>query len=133
VNLNYHKGNWDVRSEYGATYQQDGDFRKHNIRRQGFYTEVAYRARDCPNWYLQNLEFIYRYTYVDFRGFVAPGLDLTTFATPLDVPVRRQQNEFGIDYWFAPRMVLKCAYQINDEPGFHLHDNQFITELAWGW
>jgi hypothetical protein len=30
-------------------------------------------------------------------------------------------------------MVLKCAYQINDEPGFHLHDNQFIAELAWGW
>jgi hypothetical protein len=30
-------------------------------------------------------------------------------------------------------MVIKFAYQINDEPGFHLHDNQFITELAWGW
>ena len=30
-------------------------------------------------------------------------------------------------------MVLKCAYQINDEPGFHLHDNQFLAELAWGW
>jgi hypothetical protein len=30
-------------------------------------------------------------------------------------------------------MVLKCAYQINDEPGFHLHDNQFIAEFDWGW
>jgi hypothetical protein len=30
-------------------------------------------------------------------------------------------------------MVLKLAYQLNEEPRFHLHDNQFIAELAWGW
>jgi hypothetical protein len=24
-------------------------------------------------------------------------LDLTTFSTPVDVPVRRQQNEFGVN------------------------------------
>ena len=60
-------------------------------------------------------------------------LDLTTFGTPMDVPMRRQQNEFGVNYYFYPRMVLKMAYQINDEPKFHLHDNQFIAELAWGW
>ena len=58
---------------------------------------------------------------------------MTTFGTPVDVPVRRQQNEFGVDYYLAPRCVLKAAYQINDEPHFHLHDNQFIAELAWGW
>ena len=63
----------------------------------------------------------------------ATTLDLSTFATPIDVPVRRQQNEFGINYYFSPRMLVKVAYQINDEPGFHLHDNQFITEFAWGW
>jgi hypothetical protein len=133
LNLNYHKGNWDVRAEYGMTYQHAADFIQSNIRRRGFYGEVAYRPWDCPNKYLQNLEFIYRYGYVDFRGIDAKSLDLTTFNTPIDVPVRRHQNEFGIDYWFAPRMVLKCAYQINNEPGFHLHDNQFITEFAWGW
>ena len=71
--------------------------------------------------------------YVDFRGIDPTALDLTTFGTPVDVPVRRQQNEFGINYYFYPRMVLKAAYQVNDERGFHLHDNQFITELAWGW
>jgi hypothetical protein len=102
-------------------------------RRQGFSAQVSYRPLDCCNRYLQNVEFIYRYSYVDFKGIDPTALDLTTFATPIDVPVRRQQNELGIDYWFYPRMVLKVAYQINDEPGFHLNDNQFITELAWGW
>ena len=60
-------------------------------------------------------------------------MDLSAFGTPIDVPVRRQQNEIGINYYFYPRMVLKLAYQINDEPNFHLHDNQFLTELDWGW
>ena len=60
-------------------------------------------------------------------------MTLTTYCHAVDVPVRRQQNEFGINYYFYPRLVLKFAYQINDEPGFHLHDNQFLTELSWGW
>jgi hypothetical protein len=133
VDLNYHKGNWDLRAEYGMTYQHAQSFIANNIRRQGFYAQAAYRPRDCPNQYLQNVELVYRYGYVDFRGIDPTTLDLTTFGTPIDVPTRRQQNEFGINYYFYPRMVLKCAYQINDEPGFHLHDNQFIAELDWGW
>jgi len=133
VDFNYHKGNWDVRAEYGRVFQQAAVFTGGNIRREGFYGQVAYRPRDASNRYLQNVELIYRYSYVDFPGIDANELDLTTFSTPVDVPIRRQQNEIGIDYWFSPRLVLKAAYQINDEPGFHLHDNQFITELAWGW
>jgi hypothetical protein len=133
VDLNYHKGNWDVRGEYGMTYQHAQSFVADNIRRQGFLAQVAYMPRDASNRYLRNVEFVYRYSYADFRGIDATALDLTTFATPIDVPVRRQQNEFGINYYFYPRTVLKFAYQINDEPGFHLHDNNFITEFAWGF
>jgi hypothetical protein len=133
VDLNYRKGNWDWRFEYGRTYQHAQSFVADNIQRQGFYTQLAYRPRHLPNGPLQRTEVVYRYSYVDFKGIDPTALDLTTFSTPVDVPVRRQQNEFGINYYFYPRMVLKCAYQINDEPGFHLHDNQFLAELAWGW
>jgi hypothetical protein len=133
VDLNFHKGNWDVRAEYGRTYQQTQPFFSPDIRRQGVHAQVAYQPRDCPNWFLRNFEVVYRYGYVDFEGINPTTLDLTRYTTPVDVPVRRQQHEFGIDYYFSPRMVLKCAYQINDEPGFHLHDNQFLTELSWGF
>ena len=133
ADLNYRHGNWDVRAEYGMTFQHAQTFIDSNIRRQGFYAQVAYRPRDACNKFLQNLELVYRYSYVDIRGIDPTTLDLTTFATPIDVPVRRQQNELGINYYFSPRMLVKCAYQVNDEPGFHLHDNQFISELAWGW
>jgi hypothetical protein len=97
------------------------------------YAQVAYRPLEACCKYLSNTEFVYRYSYVDFKGIDPATLDLTTFGTPVDVPVRRQQNEIGINYYFAPRMVMKCAYQINDEYHFHLHDNQFIAELDWGW
>jgi hypothetical protein len=133
VDLNYHKGNWDVRAEYGMTYQEAQSFAMPNITRQGLYAQVAYRPRDCGIRYLENLEAVYRYSYVNFKGIDATTLDLTTFSTPVDVPVRRQQNEIGLNYYFYPRCVLKLAYQINDEPGFHLHDNQFLAELDWGW
>jgi hypothetical protein len=131
--FNYRKGNWDVRAEYGMTYQQAQPFLPVDVVREGLSGQIAWRPRSSHNRILQNVELIYRYGYVDFSGIDPTTLDLTTFATPVDVPVRRQQNEFGIDYYFYPRLVLKCAYQINDEPNFHLHDNQFLIELAWGW
>jgi hypothetical protein len=139
VDVNYREGNWDARFEYGMTFQQAQSptgtpgLTGNNIRRQGLYGQIAYRPRHLPNGILQKTELVYRYSYVDFQGIDATALDLTTFGSPVDIPVRRQQNEFGINYYFYPRMVLKCAYQINDEPSFHLHDNQFIVELAWGW
>jgi hypothetical protein len=133
LDFNFHKGNWDARAEYGMAFQQAGTFLGANIRREGFYAQVAYRPRDCANRYLQNVELVYRYGYVTFPGIDAFELNLSSFSTPVDVPIRRQQNEIGINYYFYPRLVLKTAYQINDEPGFHLHDNQVLTELAWGW
>ncbi len=133
IDFNYHYGNWDVRAEYGAVNQEASSFGRAPIRREGFYGQIAYRPWDCSNKYLQRVEGVYRYSYVTFPGIDANELDLTTFGTPMDAPVRRQQNEVGINYYFYPRMVLKLAYQINDEPKFHLHDNQFVAELDWGW
>jgi hypothetical protein len=140
LDFNYRKGNWDVRFEYGMMNQQVGSFAgttpgllNNDIHRHGYYGQIAYRPWDAANKYLQRTEVVYRYSNVSFSGFDPTMLDLTTFSTPVDVPVHRQQNEFGINHYFYPRCVLKVAYQVNDEPGFHLHDNQFITELAWGW
>ena len=134
LDFNYRYGNWDLRAEYGRTYQQAANVLGQNIGREGVHAQIAYRLRDLPEEsFLQKLELIYRFGYVNFQGIDPTQLDLTTFSTPTDVPVKRVQHEIGIDYWFSPRLVLKCAYQINNEPGFQLHDNQFITELAWGW
>jgi hypothetical protein len=133
ADLNYHKGNWDFRAEYGVNFQQAESFQSTNIRREGGYAQVAWRPYDALNQYLQRIELVYRFSFVDFQGINPTTLDLTTFNTPLDVPVRRTQHEFGIGYYFTPRMAMRFAYQINDEPGNSLHDNQFIAEFSWGW
>jgi len=133
LDFNYHKGNWDARFEYGTMYQQTHPYAQNNIRREGLYAQVAYRPWDAVNRYLRNTELVYRFSWADFHGIDPAALDLSTYSTPVDVPVRRYQNEIGINYYFYQRMDVKFAYQINTEPGFPLHDNQFMSELAWGW
>jgi len=135
ADVNYHKGDWDVRAEYGMTHQQTQGFLPVGIIRQGVWAQIAYRPRDLEARFLRNTEFVYRFGYNDFAGIDPTKFDPATlpFGTPVDEPVQRFQHEFGINYYFYPRMVLKFAYQVNIEPTFPLHDNQFMTELAWGW
>ena len=118
IDINYHKGNWDARFEYGTTYQQApssvvnsntlATIPQSNIRREALYAQVAYRPYDARNKYLQRTEFVYRFGWADFHGINPAALDLSTYSTPIDAPVRRYQNEFGINYYFYQRMELKC-------------------------
>jgi hypothetical protein len=143
LDLNYHKGNWDARFEYGAMYQQapssvvdantNTSVPQSNIRRDGLYGQLAYRPWDARNKYLQRTEFVYRFSWAEFHGIDPNALVISSYPTPIDAPIRRYQNEFGINYYFYQRMMLKVAYQINTEPHNPQRDNQFMTELAWGW
>src|SRR5262249_60596028 len=74
VDLNYHHGNWDVRAEYGRTYQQAGSFGNPNITREGMYAQVAYRPLDATIRFLQNTEVAYRYVYANLTGIAQAGL-----------------------------------------------------------
>jgi hypothetical protein len=143
LDLNYHKGNWDARFEYGAMYQQapssvvdantNTTIPQSNIRRDGLYGQLAYRPWDARNKYLQRTEYVYRFSWAEFHGIDPNALVTSSYPTPIDAPIRRYQNEFGINYYFYQRMELKVAYQINTEPHNPQRDNQFMTELAWGW
>ena len=97
------------------------------------YSQIAYRPWDARNKYLQRTEFVYRFSWAEFHGIDPNALVISSYPTPIDAPIRRYQNEFGINYYFYQRMMVKVAYQINTEPGNPQRDNQFMTELAWGW
>jgi hypothetical protein len=133
VDANYHKGNWDLRFEYAEMYQHAESFIGNNIRRRGLYAQVAYRPLDSLNPYLNKVELVGRYGYTSFSGIDPTALDLTTFATPVDVPVNRSQYTIGINYWFYASLVAQFAYEFNNEPGFPLKDNIFMATLAWGF
>jgi hypothetical protein len=133
LDANYHKGNWDLRFEYAEMYQHAQSFIDTNIRRRGLYAQVAYRPLDSLNPYLQKVELVGRYGHTWFSGIDPTALDLTTFATPVDVPVNRHQYSIGINYWFYASLVAQVAYEFNQEPGFPLHDNLFMAQLGWGF
>ena len=77
LDLNYHKGNWDARFEYGTMYQQTpsivvngntNTLPQSNIRREGLYAQVAYRPWDAATSTLRRTEFVYRFGWADFHG-----------------------------------------------------------------
>ena len=52
ADFNYHMGNWDFRAEYGTSYQQANNFIGNPIRREGFYSQLAYRPWQAKCRYL---------------------------------------------------------------------------------
>ena len=147
IDAGYHKGNWDFRFEYANVLQKspalEGEAPPEGeeaapaqplrIRRRGFYAQVAYRPYDAPSRILSNAEFVFRYSRARFGGFDQTSLDVSAFESPIDVPVDRNQYTFGINYYFAPSLVVKFAYEINQEREINLRDNVFLTQLAWGF
>ncbi len=133
IDLNYHKGNWDLRFEYAFMHQETTEFLGNNIQRKGRYAQVAYQPYDSNNHILRNLAWVFRYSQARFKGIDPTALDLTAFETPVDAPVDRDQYTFGINYYFYPSLVVKFAYEINKEHGIDLHDNVFLTQMAWGF
>jgi hypothetical protein len=134
LDFGYHKGNWDVRFEYAENYQQAASYIGNNIRRTGFYAQVAYRPYQLANCILRNLEVAARYSRVWFHGIDPTMLDPATFATPVDVPVDRDQWTVGVNYYFYPSMALRLAYEINHEfNGINLHDNVFLAQYVWAF
>lgn len=134
LDFGFRKGNWDVRFEYSQMYQQAADVLGNNIQRDGLYAQVAYRPYDADGRILRNVEVTYRYSQARFRGIDPLAIDPTAFASPVDVPVDRNQHTIGLTYYFSPAVAAKFAYEINQELGpLQLHDNMFIFQFVWAF
>jgi hypothetical protein len=132
--LNYHKGNWDARFEFARTNQQALSFIGNDVTRTGLYAQIAYRPYDAPWRILQNFEAVFRYSVEWFSGIDPTQIDPAAFDSLVDVPVNRDQYTVGLNYYFYPSMVLKCAYEVNHERGdVNLHDNVFLAQFAWSF
>jgi hypothetical protein len=133
LDLGWHKGNWDLRSEYAEVWQQ-ASFLTDSIHRWGMYAQVAYRPLHAECEYIRNTELVFRYSCARFKGIDPTALDLTAFDSKVDVPVGRNQYTVGINHYFYPSLVLKLAYQFNRElGGIQLHDNVLMAQLSWGF
>jgi hypothetical protein len=134
IDLNYRRGNWDLRFEYANTYQQAVSYIGNNVRRQGFYAQAAYRPYHLAHCILRNFEIAARYSRVWFHGIDPNQVDPTAFDTLVDVPVEREQWTVGINYYFYPSMALKFAYEVNHElHDINFHDNVFLAQFVWAF
>jgi hypothetical protein len=128
--FNYHRGNWDVRFEYGNNYEQLRDFIGNNLRREGLYAQVAYRNYRSLHQHIQRLEYVFRFSDAFFHGFDQSRLNLSPFSPLMDAPIDRNQYTFGINYYLYASSILKFAYEINKELHMNLHDNVFMMQFA---
>jgi hypothetical protein len=130
---NYHRGNWDFRLEYASMLEETKAFIGTNIGRRGLYTQIAYRNYNARHEFLSRLEGVFRYSFANFSGINPRQLDLAAFDSPVSVPVNRNQYTIGMNYYFYPSIILKFAYEINQEQGINLRDNVFFTQFALGF
>jgi hypothetical protein len=134
VDASYHRGNWDARFEAAHMNQQAAAVIGRDIRRSGMYAQLAYRPYHVANHFLQRLEFLGRYGLERFVGIDPSALDFTTFSDLTFVPVDRNQFAWSLNYYFYPSLILKFAYEINQElHGINLHDNVFFSQLVWAF
>jgi hypothetical protein len=130
--LSYHRGNWYFLTEFADNYQQGKGSIGNNIDRRGLYAQLAYRDYNNRSPYLAKLEYVFRYSFANFRGINFNNLDLTAFGAG-SAPVDTNQYTFGLNYWFYASNVLHFAYEINQEVHHPLQDNIFMAQWAWFW
>jgi hypothetical protein len=128
--FNYHRGNWDARFEYGQNYERTRPFIGTDINRVGLYAQLAYRDYQSLHKHLQRLEYVFRYSDASFHGIDPAKLDVTTFSSPQNAPVNRNQYTLGLNYYFYASTILKLAYEFNAETHGSLKDNVFMMQFA---
>lgn len=134
VDANYHRGNWDARFEAAHMNQQAAAIIGRDIQRSGLYAQLGYRPYHVASYFLQRLEFVGRYGLERFVGIDPSALDFTTFSDLTFVPVDRNQYTCSLNYYFYPSLILKFAYEINQElHGINLHDNVFFSQMVWAF
>lgn len=119
VDLSYTKdsrclrGTFDLKAEWVWSHVDDGhydfagtDFFFHNDHRNGGYVQAAFRPDQLKQKWLKNLEFVIRYDRLDNPG-TAPRVQGFDFRNSQD----HDRGTIGLNYWLAPRAVLKFAYE----------------------
>jgi hypothetical protein len=56
--------------------------------------------------------------------------NVSSFGTPMDAPVDRNQYTLGINYYVYASSIIKLAYEFNSELHKNLHDNVFMMQFA---
>ncbi|MDI1356001.1 MAG: hypothetical protein PSX36_13860 [bacterium] len=97
------KGQYNVSKISNATYFNPSDTARYTFQNNAssYYIQVAFRPSLLDNKVLKNFELVGRYS---------------VYNTPKKSLWESEQSQiqFGLDYWFTWRTVIKVSYQINN-------------------
>ena len=125
-----HNGNWDLKFEYVDVGQQSPFG---HVDRSGYYFQTAYRNYSSIHPFWGNLEYVAQFGHVAFKGIdlAVTGLD---FGGSDRIPIDRNRYTLGTNYYFAPSLIGKIAYEFNDELGqTEFRDNGILAQVSWGF
>ena len=106
-----------------AVYDPDGSLGFGPVaftsKRDGGYTEVAYRPTKMDIDFIRNLEMIFRWDH------------LSRAPSGLGAP-EEERWTLGLDYWLSPSTVVKAAYEW-DNPRGERNKNALLFQAAMGF
>ncbi|KAA3619385.1 MAG: hypothetical protein DWQ05_01310 [Calditrichaeota bacterium] len=117
------KGQLDVRGQFvwlNIDQSDEEPLNYKNESRSG-YGQLAYRPVKIENSLLKNLEFVFRYDYLDLPELAELNTDLN-------------RTTYGVNYWLAPNSAVKFAFQ-NKTIKEHEEETEtlFITQFTLGF
>lgn len=121
-------GQIDLRSEYvrqdidRLTFVVDDMPFDFDNKKWSVYAQVAYRPSLLDTPVLRDLEFVYRFSFLDWPTG-APAMEMSDWT----------QHTVGLNYWITPSAVLKAGYEFNDRELRGTSLDLFIMQLAWGF
>ncbi|KAA3616790.1 MAG: hypothetical protein D8M58_17445 [Calditrichaeota bacterium] len=112
--INFLKGFVDIKGQFNgvdvdqANYlngEDSSSYRFDNLS-QAYYVQLSYRPANIGLSFFEDLEFVGRYSSLDFpEGALWEG--------------HETQYAFGINYWLDWRTVIKLSYQTEESEGGH--------------
>lgn len=131
----YTRGPWDVRAEYlrgtrgQITLNMDGEggVMLPRLKMEAWYAQAGYRISGITQHpILRNFEPVVRY-----GEFTVDGLEA------LAEEVAERRTDVGLNYWFAPAVVLHAAIQrrrfTDRSEGEDRSDTRFLLQVSYGF
>ncbi len=115
TDVQYKRGNWEVRGEYVAGRVEQDRTDGGDYRRDGYYLQTAYR-HPFNRGYLRYLEGVLRFDSADPNQEITDGTEADRLAV-------------GLNYSPMEHVELKFEHEIENEPGETIHGKTFVQAI----
>lgn len=126
ANRNYRAAGFDLTWQFGKDFDLRGEYLRQRIGDED--AAGAFAAVTGATWAARYVQAAYKFL-PKWEGVARWG----RFDSPQG-DQRQKQTAFGINYWYAPNVVAKLTYEVNDGDAGELTDkNRALLQLTYGF